>query len=293
MYSMTGFGKAELTRQDFQISVDIRSVNSRFLDVRLRVPREAGWLEPDLRKLVQSRIRRGRLDLSLELRSLGSDTLALEMDTVRNYLKMAETLEKAGVEGKIGTADLLAMPGTVYPRTLPGEDSGLREAVLKAAERALDRLVELRQSEGKALKQDLEKRIGEIRKLAQKIQNLADEVRQHHRARLQARLKELIQNQEMPEIDEGRLAQEVLYYGERSDISEELTRLESHLGQFEKYLGEGFSKSVGRSLDFLCQELNREVTTILSKASQVDVSGLALEAKAELERVREQVQNVE
>ncbi|GAB4108128.1 MAG: YicC family protein [Acidobacteriota bacterium] len=289
MQSMTGFGHAERHTSRFQILVDLRTVNSRYFDFKSRLPRELIELENGLRSLIQQRLQRGRIDLHLELRPLAGAAAGLNEEVALRYLQAADRLRELGLQGALAVADMLALPGVVLA---PGEVGELDEEVRGSVEDAVREAVagawESRRQEGAALKAELDRRRACLAGLVERIAAGAGSVRDHYRRKLEAALEEWGLR---ASVDENRLLQELVLYVEKSDISEEIARLRSHLVKFESLLDA--DGAVGRDLDFLCQEMNREVNTILAKSVLVDVTEAAVEAKVEIERIREQVQNVE
>lgn len=290
MLSMTGFGHAERSFEGFDIAVDVKTVNSRYFDFKPKLPRELNGFESDLRELSQKYVTRGRVDLSVELRVRNAHQLQLDESLLESYLHLAEVLAQKGVQGGMTVQNLLAVPGMVVTRTSGELPGSLQESLAAVAEEALQMLLESRQREGLSLQVELKQRLELFSKAVFHIGGAADRIAEHYREKLTRRVTELWQG---PEIDEARLAQEIIYYVEKADVTEELARLRSHIGQFQEQLELVDGVSVGKKLDFLCQELNREVNTILSKASVVEISELGIEAKAEIEKIREQVQNVE
>lgn len=288
MFSMTGFGSAEVTSGELQLSVTLRSVNGRFFDCHVHLPREWLELEPVIKGAVRERIRRGRVDVFVDRKGVSPSEFRVVEEVAAGYLAAGRRLSELGTAGPLGVGELLALPGVVAQE--PPALEQIREPLLEALDVALDRLVESRAKEGQALREILRSHLGRLEELVEAIDSRARGLLEYHRNRLMERLAELRQE---VRVDEARLAQEVLFYTEKSDISEELNRLRTHLARFRRLLEDGAENAVGRDLDFLCQELNREVNTILSKAALVEISEPAVEAKAEVERLREQVQNVE
>lgn len=289
MQSMTGFGHAERHTSRFQILVDLRTVNSRYFDFKARLPRELIELENGLKSIIQQRLPRGRIDFHLELRPLAGGSPGLNEEMALRYLKAADRLRELGLEGVLSVADMLVLPGVLL---VPGEVGALDDEVRSSVEDAVREAVagawESRRQEGQALKAELDRRHACLARLVEGIAAGAGSVRDHYRRKLETALAEWGAG---VSVDENRLLQELVLYVEKSDISEEIARLRSHLVKFETLLeADG---AVGRDLDFLCQEMNREVNTILAKSVLVDVTEAAVAAKVEIERIREQVQNVE
>ena len=290
MYSMTGFGQAESSVETMDVSVEVRTLNSRYLDMKLRLPPGARFLEARLRRLVREKLRRGRVDLTLNIDWKSQARYRIDDDLVLNYLSVVEHLGSLGVGGKLDAATCLRLSGTLVANQPADEIRSYSDDLLAVAGEALDRVVDARRAEGARLCDDLTARSRALEKALKDIGGHAPEVFEQARTKLQKRLDEMNLSF-VP--DQGRLAEEIAYYAARADISEEVTRMSSHLVRFSDQLLAPGSEPRGKNLDFLCQEMNREVTTILAKSSLSQVSSLALEAKGEIEKIREQVQNVE
>ncbi len=287
MNSMTGFGRAEGSFGDVRVAIDIKSVNSRYLDFKLHMGREWIELEPLMKKEIEARLTRGRVDVFVDLQTTAPDLLVLNEGFVRSYLAAAAQLRDWGVQGELGLSSLVQLPGVLSKGTVSVEK--IREPVLETFRRALDELAKARGAEGKALEQDITDRLARFASLVEVFESEAGRIREYYEDRLRKQIDRMAAQYE---FDESRLAQEIFYYVERSDVAEEIRRLQSHLQRFHAYL-EASSGALGKNLDFLCQEMNREVNTVLSKSGLVDLTEAAVEAKAEMERIREQVQNVE
>lgn len=290
MNSMTGYGHVSKSLGELDVEIDLRTLNSRYFDFRPRLGKELSHLEAELKKEIQRRLIRGRVELSLEARPRASDQLELNIALAKNYLNLAGRLREEGIKGDVSLHDLLNLPGVCIPKTDRFSSESISQGIVGAVGEAMDQVLEARRSEGAALKSDLQKRLRRLFKHLDAVESSAEGISEFYQEKLGVRLEELLGGHE---LDESRLAQEVFYYVEKSDITEEITRLRSHLERFSKYLDESEQGTVGKALDFLCQEMNREVNTILSKSVAVDISGIAIEAKSEVEKIREQVQNVE
>ncbi|MBI4445191.1 MAG: YicC family protein [Acidobacteria bacterium] len=287
MHSMTGFGHAELSLTEADISVEVKTTNGRYLDVMFRLPREMSFFEAELRKVVQEMIRRGRVEVFMNLVLKSENQLEVDQSLLESYLSLAEKVRSRAENSVLDVFRLLQLPGVVKPRLV--ELGMLLPSLRSVVREAITRVLEVRREEGAAINRDLERRLNTLARLVAQIQEGADAIREYYRTRLKQRVEELNRD---PAIDENRLAQEILFYAERYDISEEITRLLSHVERFREYLDVP-EESVGKSLDFLCQEMNREMNTILSKSPLAELSRLGVEGKAEIEKIREQVQNVE
>jgi uncharacterized protein (TIGR00255 family) len=294
--SMTGF--ASLTHEDERatIGVTVRAVNHRFLDIQLRIPQSLGEVEPRVRALLQKRLARGRVELqiSVQLRTAATPTVELN-EEFANALSAAidRARERGLVSGALTPGDLLRLPQaiTVRDRTAdvdPQVEAHIAASVEAAVEQALADLDAMRIREGGHLRTDLEARKDFLAGLIERLAAAADEGRSSLEARLQERVDEI--SHDLP-VDEAMIAQEIVRTVQRSDISEEVTRFRAHLAHWDALTDA--VEPCGRKLDFLLQEMNREVNTIGSKADGLRVSELIINGKAELEKMREQVQNVE
>ncbi len=289
MQSMTGFGHSETTVGNLTLSVDAKSVNGRFLDINVRLPRELVAVEPEIRAEIQKRLGRGRIDLTVTT-SYAAGQQDVNEPALEAYLAVAAKLNARGIPGELNIGTLLQLPGITGAPQVDYSSPELTSAIRSAAARALEKVVASRKAEGATLQRDLENRITVLRNAVQTIASRATETRDYYYDKLKQRLDEALRDQA---VDQGRLAQELIYYVERSDAAEEITRLLSHLDRFVQYLAKADSENVGKQLDFLCQEMNREMNTILSKSPFADVAQIGVEGKAEVEKIREQVQNVE
>ena len=292
---MTGFGSATFQVGESGFEVEVRSVNHRHLDARVRLPRNFSSLEHDLRARIQARFDRGKIDCSVTAPEASTPEPRLEVDreAAREYLRAARDIsEREQVDGEISVAQLLGLPGVT--RFVEREVSleVLGDAARAGLDKALDGLAAMRAAEGAALERDLKERLDRVGELADALESRADLVQAAVRERLQRRVRQL--EAETGLLDEARLHQEVALAADRLDVTEEIVRLRSHCDQFRQAIeSAGPGIPVGRRLEFLLQELSREANTIGSKGADAPVAHLIVDLKTELERVREQVQNVE
>ncbi|PZR06321.1 MAG: YicC family protein [Archangium gephyra] len=289
--SMTGFGSGTATAGSESLTVEIRSVNHKFCEVKVRVPRELSALEPTLVKLVKDRVARGAIDVTVRRAARTSTGVVPQVDLplAKEYLRAWRELGKElGLGESVSIRDIATSLNVIRLEEpqLPLEDAN--KAVEAALVIAIEQLHRMREKEGVALKADLSNRLGLVATWVKEVQALAPKAIEAYRARLSERIAELSQGLA---VDPQRLAQEVAFFAERTDVAEEMTRLDSHLVQFEELLRS--KEPSGRKMDFLVQEMHREVNTTGSKSQHADISARVMQLKAELERVREQVQNVE
>ncbi|GGN96014.1 YicC/YloC family endoribonuclease [Saccharibacillus kuerlensis] len=294
-FSMTGYGQFAMQRGGYKIQFEVKSVNHRYCEVVLRMPREWNSFEEGLRRLVQQHVRRGRIDVYVtrESESAGN-AMQLNRTAAESYIRAAQELELAyGIDGRLGAAELLALPDVMLPAevTLTDEDNETDwEAVLwEGLEQALQELVAMRRAEGVHLIQDCRLRLDNLLAAHAELTRLAPAVVEDYRNKLRQRIVELRDGSFL--LDEHRLGMEVALFADRCSIDEELARLSSHFNQCGELLGS--SEPKGRKLDFLIQEMNREVNTIGSKANHLALGGHVVEMKAELEKMREQAANLE
>lgn len=293
--SMTAYGRGEAEAQGLKWVVELRTLNHRFLELNLNLPRRLWALEDRLRKLVKGRIARGRLDMQLTWETLGEKPLTLRLDpalagearaTLQELTRFCDQPEALTLTHLLAFAEVIVLREGEAKEMDP---EAAWEGVSRAVAQALEMLDEMRIAEGAALAADLVGHLNLIRQEAGGIAARAGDLPQQWRERVTSRLAELLQ--ESPPVDESRLAQEMALMADRRDVSEELARLDSHLAQFQQTLeGQG---PVGRKQEFLLQEMLREANTIGSKAGDLVISQSVLEIKGALERLREQVQNVE
>lgn len=291
---MTGYAQARAERDGWTVQLSLRSVNHRFLDMRVRLPE--GWeaIETEIRKIVQERFRRGHVEVSLQVQASKNNAVAINHEVAAAYLKAAQALgEEFKLKSEPDVAAILRLPGVTSSAAPQEELESFAETVRSGLTRAIEQLDEMRRAEGRALCEELTRRLTAIEHATARVETLAEKIRPAYARRLESRVKELLGNYE---LDPARLAQEAALIAERSDATEELARLRSHVKQFRSLLDGG--GEVGKRLDFLLQEMQRESNTLLSKASGADDEGLqvtqlGLELKSEIEKLREQVQNIE
>jgi len=292
MKSMTGYGKAMVAGDDFSVSVDLKTVNNRFLDIHLRAGSELASLEPGIKKRITSRLTRGRVDVTISLERTAQMVYELNRPLIAGYVNALKQLQEDFQIGGVLDINVLArIPGALQPAR-NGIDDRVVSALDAAVDQALDELERMRVQEGEALKAELRERVRKIEAVVPTIESAAAGLAEAYRVRLQKRIGELLnRGGQVVEIDPARLAQEVAYLADRSDVSEEMVRLRSHLAQFQEALDA--PGEAGKMLDFLLQELNREANTTLSKSTDLVIKEAGLAIKAEVEKLREQVQNVE
>lgn len=289
---MTGFGRGAFADDRYSVSVELKTVNNRFLDIALRLGSEMQPLESAVKRTITSRVTRGRVDVNLQYDRKDEVTYELNRPMITGFLAaMKEMQDEFGLSGEPDLNVVARLPNVMSPKKEELGDE-FASAVDTALTAAIDDLQQMRSKEGEMLKAELAGRLDEIERRLPLIETEAGTVAEEYRVRLTKRIGEMLAKSESQiEIDQGRLAQEVAYLSDRSDISEEIARLKTHIEHFRTIMGE--EKEVGKRLDFLTQELNREANTITSKTNNMTVKENALQIKSEIEKIREQVQNVE
>ncbi len=289
--SMTAFARVSLAAGGKHWVVEIKSLNQKYFELSLRLPPVMYAFEPQVRPLIQSVMRRGKISLSIaeEGRNGGSLAYELDPDQVKAYLASAKKIKtKFKLEGKLTVEEIMRLPGVVKEK--PAEDAQDWNWVKLSGllKKALEKAVCHKEEEGEKLDKDFRQRLEKIARTTHKIEALVQGNQKVYFEKLKNRLKDLLGDEK---LDQDRLHREVAFLVERSDITEETVRMKSHLELFEKWLGR--QGEIGRELDFLCQEMNREANTMASKAQLFEVSQEAIAIKSEIEKIREQVQNVE
>lgn len=292
MKSMTGFGRGQISGENFTVSVELKTVNNRFLDVNLRLSQELQSLEAELKRLITNRLTRGRVDINLQYERTSEMVYELNRPLISGYLAaLKEMQDEFSLSGEPDLNMIARLPNVLQTKKDEMDENFLK-AIVISLETALDELEKMREVEGKSLKDELRFRLSEIENHLPKIESESANVAEEYRLRLTKRITDfLAKSDSQVELDQGRLSQEIAYLSEKSDISEEITRLKAHIEQFRAIMEE--EKDVGKRLDFLTQELNREANTISSKTNNLIVKDAALSIKSEIEKIREQVQNVE
>jgi len=289
---MTAYGRGEHTSKDTRFTVEIKSVNNRYRDILVRSPKSLQALEDDIRSQVASRTQRGRIEVFIQMEKGGEEVeydLELNMPLVKSYLRIFKQLgETFGLDKNISLESVSQMRDVILVKPEEVDVESVRAALRVVLELALDSYDAMRNQEGKAIEDDFHKRLQLIEAYLNDIKERAPIVSQGYEKRLKDKMKRMSAD---IEIDENRLIQEVAIFSERCDMTEEVVRAMSHLKQFRHYMD--MDDAIGRRLDFLLQEINREVNTLSSKAQESSISARAVEIKAELEKLREQAQNVE
>jgi uncharacterized protein (TIGR00255 family) len=291
--SMTGFGQASRSSHGFRIQVDLKSVNHRYCEIQVRMPREWAMLEDPLKKVVQQQLKRGRIEafVLIEPETTGGKSVEVDWTLVEGYRQAAEQIgARLELSDRLSLKELLSLPDVIRFKEQSLVSMEVMESELLACVTdALQQLVQMRLKEGLHLRQDLDERLQLLKSMHDALRTYAPQVAEDYRIKLRQRMEELLGS--LSVVDDHRLAMEAAIFADRSNIDEELTRLISHFDQFRQMLNS--QEPIGRKLDFLLQEMNREVNTIGSKANHGLMAGQVVEMKAELEKIREQAQNIE
>ncbi|WP_165886898.1 YicC/YloC family endoribonuclease [Scopulibacillus darangshiensis] len=289
---MTGYGRAISENQRHRVSVEVKSVNHRYLDISLNIPRQLFYLEDKIKQIIKSSIKRGKLYfyLTVDGESLTSPKVETNWPILEQYIRECQQIfERYPIQNEIGISDLLQLPDLFLTSETPLDAGDLEPLIIKAADRAVKDLTGMRKREGEHIYNDLSERNDTLQKMVLELRDYAPSVKKNYMERLEKHVLEFLQGH--ADIDEQRLLTEAAVFADKSNIDEELTRLTSHTKQFAELLDAHEPK--GRKFDFLIQEMNREVNTIGSKGNDVLISRFVVDIKSELEKIREQVQNVE
>lgn len=289
MLSMTGYGRAMREIDGRQLTVELKSVNHRFLDLSFRMPRNLMFLEDDARKLIGARLSRGHVDVFMTYRNMRSDARSVQVDRALfdAYAGALSVLTDSGVQDDRSLMSIARLPDVLVVTEAEEDQDALRALLAEALGAALDALMDMRRREGAEMKRDLAFRTDRIEEMTRAVEERYPATVDEYRQRLRASIEELIGKG----VDEARLLTEVAVMADRSAIAEETVRLHAHIAQLRECLEK--AEPVGRRIDFLVQELNREVNTISSKSQDVPITQLVVSMKAEIEKLREQLQNIE
>lgn len=289
--SMTGYGRGSNDAGGRSFNVEIKSVNNRYLDVYIRLPRGINALEDRVRKYVASKVYRGKIDVYINQEKFGEDDVVVNVDenVAAAYYNALKTLnERFGLNENITLSHLINYPDVVSMEKKEEDIEAIWVILVKALDNAIELFLEMRSSEGAKLGEDIKERCQLIYNRVEEIENRSSGVVDEFREKIKARITEYLKE---VEIDEARLLNEVAFFADKSSITEEIVRLKSHIAQLESTLTD--KNTIGRKLDFLIQEMNREINTIGSKANDLYITNIVVDVKSELEKVREQIQNIE
>ena len=288
--SMTGYGKANLSENEREYQVEIKSVNHRYLDISVKIPKVLSYLEEEVKKEIASKVKRGKIDVFITFQNNSTEGKEIKINTEIAKIYIDELKRLAAQEeilANIEVTEISKLPDVLSIQNKQ-EDETIKKELLEAVSQATEKLVRMRKTEGNKIAEDLLARLKGIQEKVKEISLLSTGLIEEYVVKLEGRIKEILKNQE---IDEARLAQEVVIYADKCSVEEEVTRLKSHISQFEELLNS--EEAIGKKLDFIIQEMNRETNTIGSKANNLKITNEVIDVKTELENIREQIQNVE
>lgn len=303
--SMTGYGRAQKQTDGRDILVEIKSVNARFLEQNVRIGRNYTYLEENLKSLIKTKVSRGKVEISVSINltegkkadiKINEEIVRGYLDAMENYCLTHASDQDIPVDDldsktefvRMKWSSLFQLPDVFRVEKVQDDEEEIAEEVLETAQQALEAFVKMRETEGEKLAEDVLNRLAYIRTRVEKIEEKAPELTQKYRERLYSKLSEILHG---TTIDEQRILTEAAVFSEKTAVDEETVRLKSHLLQMKNLLDQ--KESVGRKLDFLVQEMNREVNTIGSKIQDIEITGIVVEMKSEIEKIREQIQNIE
>ena len=289
MLSMTGYGRAFRERDGRQMTIELKSVNHRFLDLAFRMPRNLMFMEDAARKAIGARLSRGHVDVFVTYRNLRTDARTVTVDRALYdaYARALDTVAEGGLRDDRSLMSIARLPDVLVVTEAEEDQDAVTALMLDTLAEALDQLIAMRAREGEAMRRDLNEKVDAIERMTGEVEARYPQTVEAYRARLKAAVEELIAT----DVDETRLLTEVAIMADRSAIAEEIVRLKSHVAALRKLFEE--DKPIGRRIDFLVQELNRETNTISSKSQDIPITRLVVDMKAEIEKLREQLQNVE
>ena len=290
MNSMTGFGRANLKKNSREYTIEIKSVNHKYNDITVKAPRSLLELEDKIRKAVLNRVSRGKIDIYITYLNFGAEgrKVVVNKELAKLYIEeLKELAEENHISGDIKVTEISKFPEVLNVESQEEEDS-VSEELLECLNMVLDRFVQMRETEGLKIKEDLKTRIQKVEENVQKISLYSAGLVEEYVVKLENRINEILKTDV---VDKNRLAQEIVIYSDKCSIEEELTRLKSHISQFNDLIEQ--NEPVGKKLDFLIQEMNREVNTIGSKSGSIEITNSVIELKTVLEDIREQIQNIE
>lgn len=288
--SMTGYGKSSLSINSREYQVEIRTVNHKYIDTSIKMPRVISYLEEDIRKLVASKIKRGKIDISISFENYSEDGNDIRINTelakmyIGNLKKLAE---EENISANIEVTEITRLPDVLTIKSNLDENQ-IKTELLQTVEEAINQLINMRQSEGEKISRDILTKIEQIENKKQEIFSLSTGLIDEYVVKLEARIKELLKTEE---LDKSRLMQEVVIYADKCSVEEEITRLTSHIEQLRNLIN--VDEPSGKKMDFIIQEMNRETNTIGSKANNLEITNRVVDIKTILEDVREQIQNIE
>ena len=294
--SMTGFGRGEYTDEISKVTVEIRAVNHRYLDIFVKMPRKYAFAEEGIKSAIKSRLHRGKVEVNISVDNIGqSDSdIRLDKELAAKYYDVLSELAGSfefGDESRVSLNLLSRMPDVIKATAADEDEEAVSGRLIAATEKALDDFCNMREAEGAKLAADLDGRADTVAALRAKIEKRAPEIEKEYAEKFRTRVNEILDG--VYEVPEERVALEAAIFADKANITEELVRLDSHVTQLKNFLKADGSEGIGKKIDFLIQEMNREANTIGSKSNDNEITSLMLELKSEIEKIREQVQNIE
>ncbi len=290
--SMTGYGKQSLSVEGREYQIEIKSVNHRYLDINVKIPKAISYLEEIIKKEISNKIKRGKIDVfvSFENNSEEGRKIEINKQLAKLYIEqLKELAQEEKIESNIEVMDIAQIPDVLTIK-VDEENSKIKDEIKEVTQGAVTRILDMKNIEGEKISQDLLQRIRNIQSKIVEISAKSTGLIEEYVVKLEKRVKELLKSDE---VDKTRLAQEVVIYADKCSIEEEITRLKSHIFQFENLISNNQDGAIGKKLDFIIQEMNRETNTIGSKANNLEITNGVIDIKTEIEDIREQVQNIE
>mgnify|MGYP002549694002 FL=1 len=288
--SMTGFGRTKLVKDLREYQVEMKSVNHKYSDINIKLPRSISYLEEDIRKIVLSKVKRGKIEVFITFDNYSDEgkNIIINKEIAKVYINnLKELADEENISSNIEVTEISKLPDVLTIKNVENEEK-IKEEIVQAVTEATEKLVNMRKIEGKKIATDLLNRINNIDVIVKEISQLSTGLIEEYVVKLENRIKEILKTDQ---VDKTRLAQEVVIYSDKCSIEEELTRLNSHIAQFKDLLNS--EDAIGKKLDFLIQEMNRETNTIGSKSVNLDITNKVIDIKTILEDIREQIQNIE
>lgn len=292
IYSMTGFGRGEAAREQFKFVMEIKTVNHRYLDILIRMPKKLNQFEDRLKAIIKSKISRGRVEIYITSEESIADDFVITPNfaVLDQYHQAMEAIkDRYGIQDPISLSMMARYPDALKTESKESDEDAIWETLSEAAANALEALMDMRSREGASLRTDIVDRVAVVRKTALEIDSFSPQILASYQQKMMERIREILAD--TVELDEGRILHEVAVYADKSNVAEEIVRLNCHLDQVSRILDD--PAPAGRKLDFLVQEMNREINTIGSKSPDLTIANHVIEVKSEIEKIREQIQNIE
>ena len=289
--SMTGFGRAKLEKNNRVYNIEIKSVNHKYTDISIKMPRSLSYLEESIKKEITSNISRGKIDVFITFENYSDEgkEIIINKDLIKRYVEEFKVIaEENNLSMDIPVTEITKLPDVLNIKKTDDDEDIIANELKECLTEAIHNFVNMREVEGNKIKEDLLERLSRINQIVEKITNESTGLVEEYVVKLEERIKEILKTNV---VDESRLAMETVIYADKCSVEEELTRLRSHINQFKLILQE--EKPIGKKIDFLIQEMNREINTTGSKSGSLEITNLVVEAKTELEDIREQIQNIE